>query len=788
MKTTRIITLAVLLAMMCFPGITHAQHRLTVYDDEQIYNSLPAYMYYWHISTKSQFIIPAADLTSMNGNIINSITFYTTDENVPYTSESECDVYLKEVPSTTLDNYVDKSASTIVYSGTVTINTRNTGGTMTITFSTPYNYNGGNLLIGIENTTNAGNRNIHFYGQWVSYTCGGSNYSNTSLDDVAFSGDSFIPKTTFDYSVPPAVLVIGDTTESSEQYSMPVNTYFNYSLTETIIDASEIGRDMNIGSISYRYAHSVAMTPSKYGVKIWIKPTSKTHFVSDTDMEPLDNTAVLVYDGTMACSAGWNTITFTTPYYYNGSGNLMVIVCDTVNGFDGQAFRFYTSSCDGFKVLSYFSDDYIPDPTTTAFDGTTNFFDYRPQMMLGEGPEVVRVTLEGPTSGVGNSPLEFVATGTAATYYTWYIEDEYLRVANENRLTTKWLVEGTYKVVVTANLDMVSVSDSLYVTIERRTPETSINSTTQWYGATKSYGAHSNCFVKFMMQRPEEAENIADYNTSGVTAAEYADGDVYIYDYSQEKLYRQPFDEGSPFASNQTEIGSIPNKVLDMSYNVVDSTMYGIIATTGERSQLVKIDLNNGTLTSIGNSPSVKLWTLAIDGDGNAYSLAQNGFLYSVNLADGRITEIGSTELSVNYNQSMSFDRATGELYWAQDGDMLDVGLYKVNTSTGHADFVGYFGNYDIQVNGLFNTSMPNSNGVSHAEQTTAVELYPNPATDKATLTLNEACVVTLHDITGRELYRAELPAGQHTLDLTPYPAGTYFLRANGTTLKLLSW
>ncbi len=128
------------------------------------------------------------------------LPLYTSGDNIPYTSQSEADVYLKEVSYTNLTGFVLKSSATVVYSGTLDfVSDGNGGGTVTITFATPYNYNGGNLLVGIENTTDAGFGGISFYGQTVSGASWAGS-SSTSLGNVTGVQCNFIPKTTFTYT------------------------------------------------------------------------------------------------------------------------------------------------------------------------------------------------------------------------------------------------------------------------------------------------------------------------------------------------------------------------------------------------------------------------------------------------------------------------------------------------------------------------------------------------------------------------------------------------------------
>ena len=172
---------------------------LTVYDGTTTNNRIPAFIVYFDAFTRSQFVIPASDLADMTGASISSMTFYTTSSNVPYITTCSADVYLKEVNFTTISSFVSKASSTTVYSGTFSIESTGSGGEMTIHFSTPYTYSGGNLLVGIENTAVGGYKSISFYGQTVS-GASISGYNYTSLSNVTPTQQNFIPKTTFGYT------------------------------------------------------------------------------------------------------------------------------------------------------------------------------------------------------------------------------------------------------------------------------------------------------------------------------------------------------------------------------------------------------------------------------------------------------------------------------------------------------------------------------------------------------------------------------------------------------------
>ena len=193
----KLLLFALLMALFA-PWAAQAQNELTVYDGTTTSYYVPAYMAYFDDFSRSQFVIPADDLAEMNGGTISSIKFYTNSSNVPYTAVSTADVYLMEVDYTSMSAFEPTSSGTIVYQGFLDVVAEGEGGSLTIEFDTPYTYGGGNLLVGIENTTDAGYKFIYFYGQTVTGASGAAS-NGSSLSNVTFTQRNFIPKTTFTY-------------------------------------------------------------------------------------------------------------------------------------------------------------------------------------------------------------------------------------------------------------------------------------------------------------------------------------------------------------------------------------------------------------------------------------------------------------------------------------------------------------------------------------------------------------------------------------------------------------
>ena len=151
---------------LAFTGSIKAE-SLTVYDGTVQSYYAPAYIYYFDAVTRSQYVIPAADLSEMAGGMISSLTYYSNKTSA-YTTQAVANVYVKEVDYTTISAYEDVSTATMVYSGYFNFDA---SGLMTITFDTPFMYGGGNLLIAVENPAAGSYTSVKFYGQTVNGAC-----------------------------------------------------------------------------------------------------------------------------------------------------------------------------------------------------------------------------------------------------------------------------------------------------------------------------------------------------------------------------------------------------------------------------------------------------------------------------------------------------------------------------------------------------------------------------------------------------------------------------------------
>nr|MCR5039304.1 fibronectin type III domain-containing protein [Bacteroidales bacterium] len=192
--------LFLLLTALFAPWAAYAQQNsLTLYEDatETSY-AIPMYVLWFDFFTRSQTVFPAEDLEEMAGGTITAIKFYTTNQNIPYTTVSAADIYLTEVESPTISSFIDKSMATVVCQGYFDFVAADGGGEVTLTLTTPYVYQGGNLLFGCDNTEDVGYKSIRFYGK----TANGASISGYYADAGGIINpinSHFLPKTTFTY-------------------------------------------------------------------------------------------------------------------------------------------------------------------------------------------------------------------------------------------------------------------------------------------------------------------------------------------------------------------------------------------------------------------------------------------------------------------------------------------------------------------------------------------------------------------------------------------------------------
>ena len=172
-----------------------AQDTLTVADGTTTNSYIPVYGYYMDYYLRSQIIFPESMINDMEGASISSMTFYLAilpDE--PWMSTFN--VKVGSCAETTFPgNAFLNTMTQSVYTGFLTVDNDR----MTITFTTPFVYSGGNLLVEFATIAASNYSASTFYG----ITSNNSSISGSdanSISSISPTRRNFLPKTTFVYS------------------------------------------------------------------------------------------------------------------------------------------------------------------------------------------------------------------------------------------------------------------------------------------------------------------------------------------------------------------------------------------------------------------------------------------------------------------------------------------------------------------------------------------------------------------------------------------------------------
>ena len=220
--------------------------ELTVHDGSATNGYVPLYGFYTDAYLRMEMIYPASELSNMTGSDIQSMKFYANQTNVTWGNAS-FKVFLTEVSDVTINSFCGP-AGTVVYEGALSI----IDGEMNVTFTTPYTYNGGNLLVGMYSITTGSYVTSTWYGETVN---GASlqGYSYSSVDAVSGTQRNFLPKTTFNYML----------TNTINNMTVPHGTY--YLVTSSTSDAW--GIEINVGTLECPELASHP-TPSDYNTNV----------------------------------------------------------------------------------------------------------------------------------------------------------------------------------------------------------------------------------------------------------------------------------------------------------------------------------------------------------------------------------------------------------------------------------------------------------------------------------------------------------------------------------------
>lgn len=235
---------------------------------------------------------------------------------------------------------------------------------------------------------------------------------------------------------------------TSESNIYPYISTYNYSTSQQIYKASEIGKGGTISKIAFHVSDE-GVNKKVYDVKIYIKHTTKDAFASKTDWDKTVTSEHLVYDGNPDITNSLLEIPLTTPFEYDGTQNLLV--CFDVNSKQGAATYYRTYSADSKRVMYYRNaNNYGPD----AANYYNNAASSSPTNMI----PVITLTFGG---SVQAKDPEFTDTYAYPSNNATGIFNPYLKFYAENKTHYKVLLSTSED--FSANVTYVAGSATTWV-------------------------------------------------------------------------------------------------------------------------------------------------------------------------------------------------------------------------------------------------------------------------------------------------------------------------------------
>lgn len=170
------------------------------------------------------------------------------------------------------------------------------------------------------------------------------------------------------------------------------------------------------------------------------------------------------------------------------------------------------------------------------------------------------------------------------------------------------------------------------------------------------------------------SEPYADYS---LDAAEYVGGYILGVDANHTLVWIKP-----GYWDDRKTIADLGVTITDLAFDPTTHELYGIDSTN---SAIVKINIFDGTVTTVGSTFGIH--AISFDNDGTFYGVNFLGELKTIDKATGQWNSevLCSTKMYPSYTQSMTFDAENEMLYWVYYGSMSNAGtLYSIDINNGY--------------------------------------------------------------------------------------------------------
>ncbi len=213
---------------------------------------------------------------------------------------------------------------------------------------------------------------------------------------------------------------IGDGTGTSGAEG-PIYPYYNYSYFQTIYKASDINASGDITSIQYEMEDDNAISNTDDNIDVWIGHTDKTVFDDSNDWIDVSTLTQVLTNGSLVKTGTSVSITFSSPFSYNGTDNLVIAINAKEPGCEGfsDAFYYTEGSYDEHPTICRYSDDNVIDVNNPSGQGMYSFC-YPNITLMGIGSSCPFPTaLTASDISTTSAEINWTENGTATN---WNIE------------------------------------------------------------------------------------------------------------------------------------------------------------------------------------------------------------------------------------------------------------------------------------------------------------------------------------------------------------------------------
>ena len=238
-------------------------------------------------------------------------------------------------------------------------------------------------------------------------------------------------------------VTVGDTTVTTETYSVPFDNFYKNTWTQTIYPASDITVAGMITSIAYQVGSVPSAADMFSTVHIYMGTTTAAEHATISSWLPMTDLTE-VYSATnmpLPTTPGWQVIQLSQPFVYDGSENLVIVISKTMAAYNSGLKYKYTSVTNSSLYRQNDSDvSYADHPGSNT--GTRSA--YRPNLKLTINVSadfchpVSNLTLSGLTA------TDAILTWNSAPGASSYILQYKTAVQNWDNATTVDVYDTSY--------------------------------------------------------------------------------------------------------------------------------------------------------------------------------------------------------------------------------------------------------------------------------------------------------------------------------------------------------